>query len=204
LPDRVVTNGPTFAGVLEREGFPRERIRVGCALRHATSAAGAPGLEPEERSCVLVAGSIDAAQTIELVTAAREAFGDDIVVKLHPLVDAARVRKSVRVRVRYEDRPIAELLRHARAMLYTYSVVPYEALMAGVPPIFFQSEVLLDLDQLDPTPDVRWTGRTPDELRAALAAAEAAAGSAEWQERARVVVREALTPITPGCLEAFL
>ncbi len=34
LPDRVVTNGPTFARVLGAQGFPPERIRVGCALRH--------------------------------------------------------------------------------------------------------------------------------------------------------------------------
>ncbi len=34
LPDRVVTNGETFAGILRREGFPPDGVRVGCALRH--------------------------------------------------------------------------------------------------------------------------------------------------------------------------
>ena len=82
LPDRIVANGRTFAEILAGEGFPGDRIRVGCALRHGYIH------EIEQRSraegFVLVAGSIDAAQTIELVETAYEAFGDEAIVKLHP------------------------------------------------------------------------------------------------------------------------
>lgn len=87
-------------------------------------------------------------------------------------------------------------------MLYTYSVVPYEALAAGVPPIFVRSETFLDLDQLEPTPEVRLIGRTPDELRDADR--EARVLGADWRARAREVVRDALAPAEPGCVEAFL
>jgi hypothetical protein len=68
LPDRVVTNGPAFARVLGEEGFPPDRIRVGCALRHAHVAEPAPRREPVPggKTRVLVAGSIDAAQTAEV------------------------------------------------------------------------------------------------------------------------------------------
>ena len=156
LPDRVVTNGTTFARVLGEGGFPAERIRVGCALRHAHLYAG-DGTEPAAATgdrVVLAAGSIDAAQTIEMLEAAHAAFGDDLLVKLHPASDVARIHAAVTAPVAYADRPIGDLLRTARAMIYTYSVVPYEALAAGVPPIHFVSQTLLDLDQLDPSPEV--------------------------------------------------
>ena len=200
LPDRVVTNGETFARVLREQGFPPERIQVGCALRHeyihrVEARAGAQGF-------VLAAGSIDAAQTIELVDKAHAAFGDELVVKLHPAVDDAHVRQALPAEVNYADRPLDELLREARTMLYTYSVVAYEALAAGVPPIFVRSETLLDLDQLEPTPDLRLAARTVDELREA----DRAAGSfgPEWTAHASKAVRDALGPVSAGCVDAFL
>ncbi len=153
---------------------------------------------------VLAAGSIDAAQTIEMIEAAHAAFGDDLLVKLHPVSDVARIHAAVRAPVSYADRPIGELLRSARAMIYTYSVVPYEALAAGVPPIHFVSQTLLDLDQLDPSPDVRWTGATPQELREALQQSEAAAADPQWPARSQAVVRDALAPLSDACLSAFL
>ena len=201
LPDRVVTNGRTFADILRAEGFPDERVRVGCALRHRYIHETEPR-EPPPGGFVLAAGSIDAAQTIDLVETAWEAFGDDLVVKLHPAVDAQRVRTAVGAPVRYDDRPIGALLREARSMLYTYSVVAYEALAAGVPPIFVRSETFLDLDQLEPTPDVRLVARTCEELR--QADREAGRLGPEWRQRAREVVEAALAPVQPGCVDAFL
>jgi hypothetical protein len=123
-------------------------------------------------------------------------------VKLHPAVDAARVRAAVQAPVSFAERPIGELLREARAMLYTYSVVAYEALAAGVPPIFVQSETFLDLDQLEPSPEVRLVARTPEELREADR--RAAQLGPEWRARAREVVKEALAPRDAACVEAFL
>ncbi len=200
-PDRIVTNGPAFARILEAEGIPRETVRVGCALRHE----GLDARPASDRSGpVVAAGSIDASQTIELIEAAHAAFGDALVAKLHPASEVERIRREVRADVRYDERPISELLEHARAMLYTYSIVPYEALAAGVPPIFFRSETLLDLDQLEPTPDVRWVGRTTNELRAALTAGEAAAATSEWQDRALTVLADALRQPGPDCVAAFL
>lgn len=206
LPDRVVTNGPAFAGVLARSAFPEERIRVGCALRHGYlyEAGELRAPAPREPAFVLGAGSIDAGQTAEMVSVAHEAFGEDLLVKLHPSCDAAAVRRALAADVRFSEQPIGELLPRARAMIYTYSIVPYEALAAGVPPIFFRSQSLLDLDQLEPAPDVRWTAATAEELRAVLGEADAASGTAAWRERARAVVIEALAPASAACVDAFL
>jgi hypothetical protein len=62
LPDRVVTNGETFAAVLRASAFPQSRVTVGCALRHPHLASSEPPVA--ERAFVLAACSIDTAQSI--------------------------------------------------------------------------------------------------------------------------------------------
>jgi hypothetical protein len=109
----------------------------------------------------------------------------------------------VAVEVRFDERPFPVLLGEARALLYTYSSVPYEALLAGVPPVFVRSQVLLDLDQLDPSPEVRWAGRTAGELRVAVAEAEGAVAGDVWRRAARKAAGAALRTPAAGCIEAF-
>jgi hypothetical protein len=219
LPDRVVTNGETFRRVLEDEGFPSESIRVGCALRHDYLWAE-ERTAPRERSGdgptrVLVAASIDSGQTVELVEAALAAFGGDeryrVIVKLHPAVDrptvlgllgpAARAHN-----VEFDDAPMPELLERADVLLYKYTVVCYEALAHGVPCVFVKSETGLDLDQLEPFPELRRAARTAEELRAAMSELTAMAGDerAGWERRALEAVRESLAPVSAGCVQAFL
>jgi hypothetical protein len=203
LPDQVVTNGPTFSEVLGSSAFPDDRIRTGCALRHPhlrdVAVRGARRAE-----FVLAAGSIDAGQTIELLRKASAAFGDDLVARLHPASDARRIRAAIPDSVRYSDEPLSTLLGRADVMLYTYSVVPYEALGAGTPPVFVRSESMLDLDQLEPSPDVRWVARTPAELRAVAAEIAAMPDPAGWERRAREVVNRAFAPLGSSCLDQFL
>jgi hypothetical protein len=203
LPDRVVTNGPTLAAVLRGSGFPSDRVRVGCALRHGDLAFG-PQVEHGADGLVLAAGSIDAAQTIELMRKGFDAFGQELVVKLHPASDTRAIRAALPGALRYADQPLAQLLPKADLMLYTYSVTPYEALAACVPPVFVRSEAMLDLDQLEPTPDVRWVARTPAELRAVALQIRSMPDRAAWERRAHEVLRAALAPVESGCVEPFL
>jgi hypothetical protein len=208
LPDRIVTNGETFARVLREEGFPAERVRVGCALRHTElwSAPPPPPRDPGTPLRVLVAGSIDPAQTAELVATAAAAFAADpdvdARVKLHPACDPLAVPALLPV----DPTPIGEALRHADLMLYTYSVVAYEALAAAVPPVFVCSEVLLDLDQLEPFGDLAWRARGAEQLRAVAEQVRALRGEARatWARRARQAVREALAPCGADAAAAFL
>ena len=203
LPDRVVTNGPTFAGVLRASAFPSERVRSGCALRH-THLLDDPPAPPPRREFILAACSIDTGQSIELLRKAFAAFGEEFVARLHPASDARAIRAALQSSIRYADEPLAALLPRARLMLYTYSVVPYEALAAGTPPVLVRSEAMLDLDQLEPTPEVRWVARTPEELRAVAAEIGSLADREAWERRAREVVQAALAPVSSACVEQFL
>ncbi len=203
LPDRVVTNGPTFADVLRASPFPSERVRSGCALRHAQLVDGRPARSPE-RDFILAACSIDAEQSIELLRKASTAFGGELVARLHPASDARAIRAALPRGIRYADEPLADLLPRARLMLYTYSVVPYEALAAGTPPVLVRSEAMLDLDQLEPTPEVRWVARTPAELRVVAAEIGSLSDREAWERRAREVVQAALAPVSSACVEHFL
>jgi len=216
LPDRVVTNGETFRRILESEGYPPESIRVGCALRHEYLwEEETPAPPRAERIRVLVATSIDSGQSVELIEAALAAFaGDDafsVLVKLHPAVDERTVRgllgpAAQAPNVTFDSAPMPELLGRADVLLYKYTVVCYEALAHGVPCVFVKSETGLDLDQLEPYPELRRAVRSPAELRAAVEELTAMEGGvrAAWEERARAAVREALAPVDGACVSAFL
>lgn len=213
LPDLAVTNGPQYRTVLLDEGWPPERVVAGCAVRHGYLAeVRAPATRTKgDRVRVLAATDAAFGAAVELVDKALEAFGGDgryeLVIKPHPLLDAARLEAALPALagVTVARGPLAEELDRADLLLYSYSIVPYEALAHGVPPIFVRAEASLDLDQLEPFPDTRWTARTPAELRAA-AEAVAALGDEErdaWRSRARAAVDSALAPPSAGCVEAF-
>lgn len=217
LPDRIVTNGPAYARVLLEEGLPDELIRVGCALRHSYLWEE-PAEPPTRRAgAVRVLAATDSAfgQAVELVEKAANASGGaggyEVTVKCHPMLRAGSVRDSLgqaarRDNVRFSDKPISELLRSADLMLYTYSVVCYEALARGVPPVFVQAESVLDLDQLEPYEELRRQARAPEQIRrmSAEVAATDEAGLRDWRVRARAAAAEALAPQTPNCVDAFL
>lgn len=216
LPDRIVTNGPTARDELVAGGMPERIVVAGCGIRHvhlprtgAKEPAGAT-----ERTRVLVATDPSLDRSAELVVKAVEAFGSDeaweLVVKCHPLLGRAAVEAFVAKTTGssgiFDDRPIRELLPGAGLMLYAYSSVCYEALAAGVPPVFVRVETDLDLDQLEPFAGVRWTARTPQALRdAASAILDLSPAERErWLQRAHEAVDAALAPVGPDCVEAFL
>ena len=216
LPDRIVTNGAFPRDALVAGGVPEASVEAGCAIRYAhlfEPGEGPPAREPG-RPVVLVATEVTFDRSVELVVKAVEAFGTDgawqLAVKCHPMVGTevveAFVRDATGIDGIYVDRSFRELVSSADILLYTYSSVCYEALAAGVPPVFVRAETDLDLDQLEPFTDLRWAGRTAAEL---LAAARAIldlepAELAAWRVRAQEAVRATLAPITPECVEAFL
>lgn len=215
LPDRIVTNGPTARDELVAGGIPERLVVAGCGIRHGRLRKAGQAPPPQTGpATVLVATDASFDRAVELVGKAVEAFGSDedwrLVVKCHPLLDRRAVEEFVAratgARGFYVDRPMPELLPAAAVLLYTYSSVCFEALAAGVPTVFVQAETDIDLDQLEPFPELRWTARTPAELRDAArkAVALSPAGRADWLRRAHAAVDAAYTPVGPDCVEAFL
>lgn len=216
LPDRIVTNGYRYRQILLAEGFPEALVREGCAVRHAElwtrvflrdSRVGP--------TSVLVATEGSFGQTIELIDKTLRAFADDdryvVTIKCHPLLDERHVRREAglladRGNVSFSSAPISDLLCSADVLLYTYTTVCYEALAAGIPPVFVRAENVVDLDQLEPYRALRWEGRTPAEIRQAVdeVAALDDMSLADWRRRARAAAEEALAPIRPDCVEAFI
>lgn len=214
LPDRVVTNGPAYHEVLLSEGWPEALVRAGCGLRHAALWEAEPvRRRPADPLRVFVAGELALGPSTELVRKAAQAFTDDpsieLVVKCHPLLPRAELEQalgSLAARLRFDTRPTTELLREADVLLYTHSAVGFEALALGVPPVFVRSETTLDLDQLEFATELRWEGRTPTQLRAAVTtiAKLDPAALADWRARARAAAARAVAPPRPECVEAFL
>lgn len=221
LPDRLVTNGPLYRQILLSENFRSSLVKVGCALRHAylweiPVDPHRDGTRNQDSTIrILTVTGIGFGESVELVIKAVTAFGDDprfeVFIKCHPMLDGNVVRSHLGVLANHDNlhfvtKPVSELLPSADIMLYTYTSVCYEALQHGVPPVFIKSESLLNLDQLEATPDVRWEATTPGDLR--RVAGEIDGMSAEerlaWRRKAAEVVRAALAPITPQSIEAFV
>lgn len=199
LPHRLVTNGPAYADVLLAEGWPRETVRVGCGLRHE-ALWNLPRASALRHGRVVAATEIDPLRASELAAKAVAALGDGVVVKAHPLVPRSALPGGARL----DDRPLAELLATADVLLHTTSSAAYEALALGVPPVFVRSDSSLDLDPLEFAPDLHWTARTPDELRATVAAIGALPDLEAWRGRAREAAQQVIAPPAELCLDAFL
>lgn len=221
LPDRIVTNGPLYRRILLAENIPSSLVKVGCGLRHAylwdvpVDPPRCEGAGHNRAIRVLVATAMGFGDSVELVTKAVQAFGGDagyeVIVKCHPTLDGKQVMRHLDAlaqhdNVRFVTTPMPELLPSVHIVLYTYTVVCYEALQHGVPPVFVNAESFLNLDQLEATPDVRWEATTPEDLRrvAWQITHMTAEERHDWQRRASEVVRVALAPITPQCVDAFL
>ena len=209
LPDRIVTNGSLFRDVLVSEGMPSEIVEVGCALRHGNHLRAAQRVRGGRK--IVVAGTIDWAQTVELIELSLEALTSlevPIVAKLHPASDVRAIQRAVRgaAEVKFSVDPIETALADAALLIYGYSFVCYDALAAGVPPVFASLESALDLDQLEPLPELGWRAADASALRAAASSILAMSDEAraEWAQRARAALDEALRPVDAGCASAFL
>jgi surface carbohydrate biosynthesis protein (TIGR04326 family) len=218
LPDRIVTTGPLFHSVLCEVGYPQERLVSGAALRHDYLWRRSRPLKrpaPTNPVRVLVATSIDFLETVELVYKSIRAFaekkGFELFIKCHPTAEPARVKAEMDVyvqadNVHFVDISVAELLPDAHLLLYTHTVVCYEAVVHGVPPIFVKLENSLNLDKLDLAPECRWVAASAEEIyqQAVRVLNMTDAEWENWYLRARTFTEQVLAPVTPNRLDRFL
>jgi hypothetical protein len=221
LPDRVVTYGRHSRDTMVSEGWPDGLVMTGCALRHnylwesrihaeplSTGAQGGP-------TQILLATGIGFGETIELIEKATQAFPDVsrylVTVKCHPTVDADLVKSTLgatgkQENLRFVDASIGELLVEAQILLCTYTFVCYEGLLYGVYPIFVRAENFLNLDKMESLPEIHGVASTPGDLRrlAECFLAMSDVQRRSWYRKGLIALREALQPIEPGCVDAFV
>lgn len=175
-PDLLMTIGDEFRARLLTLGAPARRIMVGGALRFPTIAsehASAPRRYGGECFKVFVTCSMDPREASELThkvaVATAGVPGIRLLVSFHPMLEEA-LRAKIRGRVaRLTDTvefvadPAHGWLREVDLLVYSWSGTSFEAVALGVPAIYVESDLLLDLDKMAGRGTLRC--REPAELR---------------------------------------
>ena len=221
LPDVLVTNGPLYSKVLLEQGYPPDLVKVGCALRHSylwknvESRTDQTQNQQRIQKTLLVASAGIHSDSIELISKIAEAFGGDqkynIIIKCHPFIDVEKIKRDLGIAIAYENiffsnDPIRNLLPSADILFYTYTSVCYEALQFKVPPVCVHLENFFNLDKLDIAPDVRWVTNSREDLQKVVS--EIIQMNEEqrqkWEKKALEVVKTALAPVEPDCINVFI
>ena len=173
LPDRMVTNGRYTKNVFIESGYPKEKVVQGGAVRYTYLLEPKKTTERQKRDkpVILVTPSIKF-EAVELIWKVLKAFEQrdeyKILIKCHPDMPFEKISEHLNVKLpehfTVSDRPVAELLRESDTLLYTCSTTCTEAIAAGVPAVHVESDLSIDLDQLDFDPGIRPSARSPEEI----------------------------------------
>jgi surface carbohydrate biosynthesis protein (TIGR04326 family) len=223
LPSRLLVPGAAWRQIFRDAGLPEERLGLAPALRfahlfdraadHAEPAEADARTEP--RFAVLVIGPLDRFELHDMLSLLHQAAeglpGLEVWVKLHPNMHPDAVRAVLDEfppgdRLKVTRTPVPQLLARVDAMTYTSSAACYEALAAGLTPIYIGSGIRLDMDKLDWFPELRLRAGSAAELLDRLRSlADAPAGDqAERRRKSHAAARELFLPPDEPGLAAFL
>ena len=221
-PDRIVAGGETLQRLLYEQGWPPERVRLGCTLRHGAmqkpevvSSASSPQFSWESPYQILVATTIGLGESVDLVAKALAAFGGDptvqLIVKCHPVTNQEMLKPYLEqhlkatANVKFVETPVPELLKTVQIVLYSYTVVCLEALHQGVVPIFVGNENFLNCDKLEAHPQARRWAIAPQELWQVVQEIVdwSPVQYSQWRSRALEALQSSLALPTPICVNAF-
>jgi hypothetical protein len=174
LPDRIVTNGKYIKDVFCASNYPKKIVVKGGAVRYEylLKSKGIKKRQKRDKPVVLVTPSINKFEAAELIWKVLKAFEQNdkykIVIKCHPDMPFEIISKHLNIKLpghfTVTNKPVAELLEESDVLLYTCSTTCVEAIAAGVPVIHVESDLMIDLDQLDFNPKLRPSARTPEEI----------------------------------------
>lgn len=174
LPDRIVTNGKYTKDAFIKSGYPKERVVQGGAVRYTYLLESKKRERPRKKNkpAILVTPSISEFEAKELIWKVFKAFGQrgeyKILIKCHPDMPFDKISRHLNIKLpehfTVSDRPVAELLRGSDVLLYTCSTTCVEAIAAGIPVVHVESDLSIDLDQLDFNPRIRPSACSPEEI----------------------------------------
>ncbi|MDD5302644.1 MAG: hypothetical protein PHS14_05980 [Elusimicrobia bacterium] len=197
LPDVIVASDAAAARRLGEWGWPKERIRVGCALRAAAPGAPAKRVNGPPRLLVLLSQGPE--EYKGLLRLLREAFdgqpdAPEVVLRPHPVIPLAPALADagpLGFRWTVESGPLSEALGSCRAALYASSAAALDAARAGTPAIWADWGDWLPSDPLEGRGEGHAEARDGASLREAFA-------------RAHPIPADTSSPVTKAGLEAFL
>jgi surface carbohydrate biosynthesis protein (TIGR04326 family) len=174
LPDRIVTDGRYTRDMFIESGYPEEKVVQGGAVRYAYLLEPKKIARPQKKDkpVILVTPSISRFEAVELIWKVFKAFEQrgeyKILIKCHPDMPFEKISEHLNMKLpehfTVSDRPIAELLGESDALLYMCSTTSVEAIAAGIPVVHVESDLSIDLDQLDFDPGIRPSARSPEEI----------------------------------------
>ena len=162
VPDKIVCSGRSFMKILEAEGYPREVLFEGPALRfqHLLSAEPAPCCQSKNKKAVLIALPLGQDSALELLFKSKEALDSmarsfEIIVKPHPMMGSQELKdlfnKALIDMNRYKlsDLPMGQLLSKTDVMITIASGAVYDAIASRICVIRVRRETEINLDPLD-------------------------------------------------------
>ncbi|MFA6091814.1 MAG: hypothetical protein WCU88_02275 [Elusimicrobiota bacterium] len=189
LPNRIVTMGEvTLERMAEQGFFPRERLALGCALRQSPAKireTRAPGSRLRVLSA-LASSQEEYRTTLRLLKDAFPGQTHQLVLRPHPVIPLAPALKAAPLPFEYEidsGSPLNEALGAADVVLFASSTLGLEAVRRGIPAVFLRVGRFLNTDPMSGFTELKWSARTPRELRSVLEEIAALEGPALQSRR---------------------
>ncbi|MFC1540665.1 hypothetical protein ACFL4J_01345 [Candidatus Margulisiibacteriota bacterium] len=177
LPDKIVCSGSFFAEVLAREGFPRDRLMIGPALRFAyLLQANGSDIMARPKNIALITLPLARSNALELLIKSLIAMGHkreiELWIKPHPMMSQAELEQIISGSG-LDKRPhkivsgsMAMVLPKVSLLIATASATIFDAVAFGVPVIRVRSDLDLNLDPMDwfPTNELCFVGLSPQDI----------------------------------------
>lgn len=176
-PDIIVCNSKFTADIFERNGFNKEKIRIGPSLRYLNLLKGQIKEDLRVEKCVFVVLTINPYAVLETICKLTDAFPDyegiRFVLKLHPMMSENQLTSILANHKLPEHMTVVtngfdHWLREISCAIIMVSTAPLELLLHGIPVIILGRETDFDMNALAWFPEFDKPVHTVKELRDSL------------------------------------
>lgn len=221
IPDVLLTTGVIPANILRKYGaFPKERIKVSCALRYdylnSIKIQPRRRLDGHARIKIMVAlcGVIETLDLVRYTIKQASLFQNiDFLIRAHPVLpfeqlqlscdDIKSLPKNIRVS---KGSTVMNDIMDCDAILYWGSSVALEGIRIGKPVIHFHQDDFLSYDPLFELTDFKWVVNPYDDIMSVLNQIDALTEKKyeELRNSARSYVISYHNPVNNNSLSPFL
>lgn len=211
LPDRIVTLGRyTYRFLVERGNYPRELMRIGCALRQEVIPRELPVRSGIHRilACLWTRSrSVDLIRFLDQAGLGKEGY--EVRLRPHPVQPLSRIQKDfdfpITERFNISEGSLADDLSECDVVVYSGTTACLDALAAGRPVVNVEFEDFISPDPLFEISTFKWEISAPDQLAGVLREIESLSDE-EFDRRRSLALRfveDYFFPVTDENLRAF-